>query len=96
MREYELALIVSPNVDEEKFPIVMEKVSQFITTRGGVVTETVERGKRKLAYPIKHFTEGNYVVIQLKLEPEMTKDLESDLRLSEEIIRHLLVRLDDK
>jgi len=54
----------------------------------------VERwGKRRLAYPIEHFMEGNYVLARFKLKPALSKELEANLRISEELLRHLLIKL---
>lgn len=92
MRDYELVFIVSPQVAEESLNAVVEKVSQYITATGGSITEVTPWGKRKLAYPINNFNEGSYFVAQLKMDPKGAKELERDLRLSEEVIRHLLVR----
>ena len=93
MRDYELVLIISPEVADEEIPVTLEKIGQFIAERGGSVTEVNQWGRRKLAYPIGKFMEGNYVLTQFKMEPGLTADLEASLRLSDEILRHLLVRL---
>jgi small subunit ribosomal protein S6 len=93
LRDYELIVIVSPEVPEEELPSHLDKISEFITNKGGSVTEVERWGKRKLAYPINHFREGNYVLTRLKLEPGMTAELEANLRISEKVLRHLLVRL---
>ena len=95
MRDYELIVIVSPEVPEEELPSHLDKISEFITNKGGSVTEVERWGKRKLAYPINHFREGNYVLTRFKLEPGTTAELEANLRISERILRHLLVRLGD-
>ena len=95
MRDYELVVIISPEVTDEEVPVTLEKMNQFITDRGGSITEVNQWGKRKLAYPIENFMEGNYVLTQFKMEPKQTAELEASLRLSEEILRHLLVRLSD-
>lgn len=95
MRDYELVVIISPEVTDEEVPITLEKMNQFITDRGGSITEVNQWGRRKLAYPIENFMEGNYVLTQFKMEPKQTAELEASLRLSEEILRHLLVRLSD-
>jgi small subunit ribosomal protein S6 len=95
LRDYELVVIISPEVAEEEIPANLEKISQFIVERGGSITEVNQWGKRKLAYPIKSFMEGNYVLTQFKMEPRLTADLEVSLGLSGEILRHLLVRLSD-
>lgn len=93
MRDYELIVIVSPEVPEEELPSHLDKISEFITNKGGSVTEVERWGKKKLAYPINHFREGNYVLTRFKLEPGTTAELEANLRISERILRHLLVRL---
>ncbi len=95
MRDYELVVIISPEVAEEEIPGTLEKIGRFITERGGSITEVNQWGRRKLAYPIKNFMEGNYVLTQFKMEPGLTADLEASLGISEEILRHLLVRLGD-
>jgi len=91
--DYELVLVISPEVDEENIPTTVDKVTKFITGKGGTIVEVNRWGKRKFAYPIKHFTEGEYVLTQFKLKPKMTAELEANLQISEEILRHLLVRL---
>lgn len=95
MRDYELVVIISPEVTDEEFPVTLDKMNQFITDRGGSITEVNQWGRRKLAYPIGNFMEGNYVLTQFKIEPKQTAELEASLRLTEEILRHLLVRLSD-
>ncbi len=95
MRDYELVVIISPEVTDEEFPVTLEKMNQFITDRGGSITEVNQWGRRKLAYPIENFMEGNYVLTQFKMEPKQTAELEASLKLTEEILRHLLVRLSD-
>jgi small subunit ribosomal protein S6 len=95
LREYEMIVIINPEVAEEDVPITIDKVSDFITSRGGEVTEVDRWGKRKLAYPIKHFIEGNYVLTRFKFEPGMTAELEASLKISEMILRHMIVRLGD-
>jgi len=95
LRDYELVLIISPEVTDEDVPAALEKLSQFITDRGGAITEVNQWGRRKLAYPIKQFLEGNYVLTQFKIEPKMTAELEASLRLAEDFLRHLLVRTGD-
>jgi len=92
MTDYELVTIISPEVDGEKLPEIIEQVGKFITDEGGVVESTEQWGIRKLAYPIKKFMEANYVLTRFKLEPDLTKKLGVELRASEEILRHLIVK----
>ncbi len=88
-------MIISPDVAEEDVPVTIDKVNEFITSRGGEVTQVDRWGKRKLAYPINRFREGNYVISRFKSQPGMTAELEANLKISENILRHMLIRLDD-
>jgi len=94
LRDYELVLIISPDVAEEDIPTTIDKVSEFVTSRGGEITGIDRWGKRRLAYPINRFREGNYVLSRFKLEPGTTAELEASLQISETILRHLLVRIE--
>jgi len=93
LRDYELVLIISPEVPGEKFDTVVDNVSQFIAEKGGIISDVEQWGKRRLAYPIKHCGEGNYVLTRFKLKPALSKELEASLQISEEILRHLLIKL---
>ena len=95
MRDYELIFILSPEVGEEHVPIVVEKVDKLIANKGGSIGKIDHWGRRKLAYPIKRFLEGNYVSAHLKLNPIKITELEANLELTEGIIRYLLVRTSD-
>jgi len=93
LRDYELVVIISPEVVDEKLEATIDNISQFITERGGIISSVDRWGKRKLAYPIKHFMEGSYVLVQFKLKPTLSKELEAKLQISEEVLRHLLIKL---
>ena len=95
MRDYELVLVIDPDIVEEDVPSAIDKVSQFITGRGGTVAGVNRWGRRKLAYPIRRHIEGNYVLTQFRLDPNQIAGLESSLGLAEELIRHLVVRTDE-
>jgi len=95
LRDYELVVVIDPEIDEEKLSATLDRISQFVTTRGGEVIDVDRWGKRKLAYPIKRRSEGDYVITHFRLEPSQTAELEASLRLSEEVLRHLLVRSED-
>ncbi len=96
MHNYELVLILSPEIADENVSASVARVSQFITDRGGLVTEVEQWGRRKIAYPIRRFTEGTYVLAHCQMETKTTSDLEASLHLNEEVLRHLLVRVDSK
>ncbi len=95
MHSYEMIVIISPDKDEEQLQAGIDTVGRFITGRGGVITEINRWGKRRLAYPIKHFIEGVYVLMHFNMNPEFGKELETSLFISDDILRHLLIRLDE-
>jgi len=95
LRDYEMVMIISPEVPEEDVVAVIDKASAFIASRGGEIMQVDRWGKRKLAYPIDRFREGYYVVSRFKFEPGMTAELEADLKITENILRHMVVRLGD-
>jgi small subunit ribosomal protein S6 len=95
LRDYELVVILSPELAEEDIPAAIDRLSQLISDRGGEVKEIDRWGRRKLAYPINRHMEGNYLVTQVRLDPDRTSDVEAGLRISEEVLRHLLVRVGD-
>lgn len=94
MRNYELAFIIEPNIDNEGATSVVDKVSQFVKAVNGEVASVDVWGRRKLGYPINNYREGTYVILQLKMSPSAIVNLERDLKLSEEIIRYLLIKVD--
>ncbi len=94
LHNYELVLIVSPEIMDEALDTTMDNISQFITEKGGMISNVERWGKRRLAYPIGHFSEGNYGLTQFTLKPGLSKELEAKLRISEDILRHLLIRIE--
>ena len=93
LQDYELVLVVSPEVGEDALETVLKNVSQFITGKGGVISEEERWGKRKLAYPIKRSLEGNYVLTRCKMSPTWAKELDANLNISENVLRHLLLKV---
>ena len=91
MREYELVVIVQPDLDEGAFTEVVDRVSGWVKDSGGEVTKTDIWGKRQLAYPIRKQTEGQYVLLNLKLANTANAELERNLRFLEPIMRFMLV-----
>jgi small subunit ribosomal protein S6 len=91
LREYELIVVLNPEIGDDVVAESIEKVQQTVTSRGGEIVETKPWGRRRLAYPIKRFMEGNYVENQIRLDPAQVSGVEATLRISEEVIRHLIV-----
>lgn len=92
MRDYELMVVLSPEVDEEASAALLERVSQVITDGGGSVTSQEPWGTRRLAYPINEFREGSYILTQLTLEPDAIGGLDAHLKTVSDVIRYLLVK----
>jgi small subunit ribosomal protein S6 len=90
---YELTVILRPDLSEEKLTASIENIKKFITGKGGVISDTKSWGKRRLAYPIKHAIEGNYILLNFTMKPDQNRELETSLRISEDVLRHLLVKL---
>ncbi|MEA3442073.1 MAG: 30S ribosomal protein S6 [Chloroflexota bacterium] len=95
MRGYELITIISPEVDEEGLSRTIEKLGKSIAERDGVVDEINKWGKRKLAYPLKKFMEADYILTRFKLEPKLVKEVEKDIKGWEEVLRYLVVQVED-
>lgn len=96
MPQYELVTILSPQIGEDDVPAALERINTYIANRGGEVTNVDQWGRRRLAYPIKRFTEGTYIVTELTLPAPGVAELDANLRISEDVIRHLIVRKDEK
>jgi small subunit ribosomal protein S6 len=94
LRDYELTIVIAPETSEEQLEASVESISRYVTDRGGSVSDVQRWGKRKLAYPIKHFIEGYYILFQFKMKPQDGRELESNLRISEEVLRHLLISIE--
>jgi len=94
VNDYELVFIVHPEVADDALDPLINNVTQYITGKNGTVIEIARWGRKKLAYPIKHVLEGNYILIKFKLDPAANKELETNLKISEKIIRYLLIKLD--
>ncbi len=92
MRDYELVVIYSPEMEEEALNSSLEKLSGWIDAKGGTVTTQEQWGRKKLSYPIKRFREGVFVLTQYQGEPQLNRELEGNLKLAEEVLRHLLVK----
>ena len=90
MRKYELMCIIQPDLDETAFNGVLDKVKSWISESGGSVDKAEVWGRRKLAYIIQKHREGQYVLLNVSMEPAATSALERNLRFQESIIRHML------
>ena len=90
MRNYELVCVIQPDLDETAFNGVLEKVKSWISDSGGTVDKVDVWGRRKLAYIIKKHREGQFVLLNMTMNPTATAELQRNLRFQEPIIRHML------
>jgi small subunit ribosomal protein S6 len=96
LREYEVLYIVRADLDDEKVQDVVKRVNTLVERAGGAAERTNLWGKRKLAYEVKHQKEGSYVLQDFRIPPERIPELESALKITEEVLRHLIVRKPEK
>ena len=90
MRNYELVYVVKPNSDEEVREAILNKVKEVVATDGEIVkVDTWET--KKLAYPIAKFTEGFYVLVNFKSAVDVPKEIDRNLKINENVIRHMIV-----
>ncbi len=95
-RDYELGFILNPEVSEEQARAIVERIEQIVRNYDGQVVRVNQWGRRRLAYPIQHYRDGNYVFIDMILAPETVLELDRTLKVSEEVLRHLIKRRDSK
>lgn len=95
MRAYELMIIYDGDLDEAAVAKGLEDVNGLAAQEGASVAGTDNWGRRKFAYEIEHKQEGTYVVLELLTEAFGLDDLERNLRLADEVVRHKLLRLPD-
>ena len=91
MRQYELALIIHPDLDETAFKEMLDRIQEWITNAGGKVQKVDLWGKKKLAYEIRKQTEGQYVFMQTEMPPAFCAELERSLGLQESVIRYMII-----
>jgi small subunit ribosomal protein S6 len=92
VREYELMVVLDPNLDDAAIEAMNTRIQNLVTQRGGTIENVDFWGRRRLAYPIGRFRDGVYVLTRLQLPPEAAVEIERALKLTESVIRHLLVR----
>ena len=94
MNKYESVIIVNPNVDEAGLKALEEKFTGLINENGKV--ESVENiGKKRLAYEIKKFKEGTYMLFNFESNPDSIKELERVYRITDDVIKFIVVRKED-
>ena len=95
-RDYELGFILNPEVNEEQTGAVLSRISQIVTNYDGQIVRVNQWGRRRMAYPIEHNRDGYYVFIDMILTPETVAELDRTLKVSEDVLRHMVIRRDPK
>lgn len=91
MKAYEVLYIVKPTLDDEAREAVLNSIKNIITEAKGEVGEIDVWGSRKLAYPIEKFRDGVYTLVNFKADVEFPKELDRRLKISEDVMRHVIV-----
>lgn len=95
MRPYELMYLVQPTADEERLSAVSDRLQQSIGALGGKVEKVTPPVRRRLAYEIGKYRDGQYGVLEYSLPPEQSREFERTIKLTEDILRHIVVRRDE-
>ncbi|MDK2807164.1 MAG: small subunit ribosomal protein [Thermoanaerobacterium sp.] len=93
MRSYETIFIISPDVNDEARPALIEKFKNLITEKGGEITNVDEWGRRKLAYEIDKKSEGYYVLMNFNSDVDVPHELERVYKITDGILRYLIVKV---
>ena len=96
MRHYELLFILKPTLTEDEVKVKANFIKEIITKNGGEIASVVEMGTRKLAYKIDKYERGTYFVIYFKAPTQLIAELVRNLRITEEVIRFLPVKYENK
>lgn len=94
MNKYELALVVNAKIEDEARVATVEATKELITRFGGTVTNVVEWGKKRLAYEVQKMNDGFYYFIQFDADSTCPSEVESRIRIMENVIRFLCIRQD--
>ena len=94
MNKYELAVVVNAKLEDEERAAVVERVKELITRFGGVVTDVEDAGKKRLAYEIQKMHEGFYYFVHFEAESTAPAEIESRMRIMDNVLRYLCVRQD--
>ncbi len=95
-RLYEVMFIVRPDVEDEEADKLIEGLGNTVKTGGGVVKSAEKLGRRKLAYQVRKFNDGNYILLTIEADGPVVLELERRLRVIEQVIKFITVRMDEE
>ena len=96
MKNYEIMYIIRPNIEEEARKETVERFSNILTDNGATIDKVDELGSRRLAYEINDFRDGYYVVLNFKGNNDAVSEFDRQAKFSEDIIRHIVIRVDEQ
>jgi small subunit ribosomal protein S6 len=96
MRPYEVMVIIDSSLEDDVIRATIDRATQLVTAAGGHVGKVDRWGKRRFAYEVKHRSEGYYVLIEVTAEPAVLDELDRNLGLADEVVRHKVIRLPEK
>lgn len=96
MRDYEIMYIIRPDIEEEARKELMDRFNSILTDNGATIDKVDEMGLRRLAYEINDFRDGYYVVINFKGDHNAVNEFDRQAKFSEDIIRHIVIRVDEQ
>ncbi|MQG68206.1 MAG: 30S ribosomal protein S6, partial [SAR202 cluster bacterium] len=96
IRDYEVVMVLSPEATEAEASATVDRFSTFVADQGGSITHQENWGVRRLAYPIQRFDEGNYFLARFTMGPESVVELDRTLNASQDVLRHLVMKMDKK
>ncbi|MBQ6585839.1 MAG: 30S ribosomal protein S6 [Coriobacteriales bacterium] len=96
MKAYELLYFINPATDDEAREALSKRIADTIAADGGVIDNIDNWGKRKLAYEIDGLTDGDYTLVDFHTDPAAIAELDRVLRITDGIVRHMIVRRDDR
>ncbi|OLN33999.1 30S ribosomal protein S6 [Desulfosporosinus metallidurans] len=95
MKAYELLYIIRPDLDEEATTVLVDRLSGLVASNGGDNVTVEKWGKRRLAYEIQDYKEGQYILMNFEGEGRTSQEIERVMKISDDVIRFLTVRKDD-
>lgn len=96
MNKYELTLVVNAKIEDDERAAVVDKAKAYVERFGGKVTEVEDQGKKKLAYEVQKMKEAFYYFIKFDAEAAAPAEIESRVRIMDNVLRFLIVRLDEE
>ncbi|TDM10436.1 30S ribosomal protein S6 [Macrococcus lamae] len=96
MRTYEIMYVVRPNIEEDAKKALVERFNEILTSNGAEIIEAKDWGKRRLAYDINDFKEGFYQIVRVNSTDQATNEFDRLAKINDDIIRHIIVREEEK